>query len=125
MGATGIPLSVTTALLSGMGIGIGVDYAIHFVNRYRVLSRTESDHKRRVQKTIGTTGRAILFNAVVVTAGFLVMMVSNFPPSRWLSALVSLNMLTCFLGAMTVLPACLILLKPKFAERHLAGRDPG
>jgi hydrophobe/amphiphile efflux-3 (HAE3) family protein len=123
MGATGIPLSVTTALLSGMGIGIGVDYAIHFVARYRVLSRTESDHRRRVQRTIGTTGRAILFNAVVVTAGFLVLMISNFPPSRWLSALVSVNMLACFLGAMTFLPACLVLLKPSFAERRRASRN--
>ncbi len=116
MGAVGIPLGVTTALLSGMGIGIGVDYAIHFVARYRSLARSESDRKQRIQMTLGTSGRAILFNAVVVIAGFLVLMFSNFPPSRWLSALVSVNMVSSFLGAVTLLPACMALFKPKFAD---------
>jgi len=116
MGAVGIPLGVTTALLSGMGIGIGVDYAIHFVARYRSLARNENDRKQRIQMTLGTSGRAILFNAVVVIAGFLVLMFSNFPPSRWLSALVSVNMVSCFLGAVTLLPACMALFKPKFAD---------
>ncbi|RJP74019.1 MAG: RND family transporter [Candidatus Abyssobacteria bacterium SURF_17] len=123
MGATGIPLGVTTALLSGMGIGIGVDYAIHFVARYRWLSQTTSDCKERIQATLGTAGRAILFNALVITAGFLVLMISNFPPSRWLSALVSLNMVACFLGALTVLPACMVLFRPTFADR-IGGRPP-
>ena len=54
MGLTAIPLGVTTALLSGMGIGIGVDYAIHFVARYRWLSQTEMDRAER----IGNTRRA-------------------------------------------------------------------
>jgi predicted RND superfamily exporter protein len=116
MGFAGIPLGVTTALLSGMGIGIGVDYAIHFVARYRSLSQQQIDHKWRIQATLGTSGRAILFNAVVVIAGFLVLMISNFPPSRWLSALVSVNMVASFLGAVTVLPALLILFKPRFAD---------
>jgi hydrophobe/amphiphile efflux-3 (HAE3) family protein len=123
MGATGIPLGVTTALLSGMGIGVGVDYAIHFVARYRALTRAEGDRERRVQRTIGTTGRAILFNAIVVTAGFLVLMVSNFPPSRYLSALMSVNMMACFLGAMTLIPACLLLLRPGFVEARRGGPD--
>lgn len=116
MGATGIPLGVTTALLSGMGIGIGVDYAIHFVARYRLLAEKRPDRTKRIQTTLVTSGRAILFNAVVITAGFLVLMISNFPPSRWLSALVSVNMVACFLGAVTVLPACFALFKPKFAD---------
>ena len=116
MGATDIPLGVTTALLSGMGIGIGVDYAIHFVARYRRLSKTHIDRKKRIQATLGTAGRAIFFNAVVVVAGFLVLMISNFPPSRWLSALVSVNMVSSFLGAVMVLPACLAVFKPKFAD---------
>lgn len=116
MGAANIPLGVTTALLSGMGIGIGVDYAIHFVARYRRLAGEQTDRKARIRATLGTAGRAILFNAVVVIAGFLVLMISNFPPSHWLSALVSVNMVSSFLGAVTVLPACMIVFKPGFAD---------
>jgi hydrophobe/amphiphile efflux-3 (HAE3) family protein len=116
MGAANIPLGVTTALLSGMGIGIGVDYAIHFVSRYKHLASTQSGCNQRIQTTLGTAGRAILFNAVVVVAGFTVLMISNFPPSRSLSILVSINMVSSFLGAVTVLPACLAVFKPKFAD---------
>jgi hypothetical protein len=66
MGATGIPLGVTTALLSGMGIGIGVDYAIHFIARYRRLAATVPDPKMRILATLQTSGRAILFNALLI-----------------------------------------------------------
>ena len=116
MGVAGIPLGVTTALLSGMSIGIGVDYAIHFVARYRRLAHSVADRKERIRMTMGTAGRAILFNAVVVTTAFLVLMFSNFPPSRSLGALVSVSMVSSFLGAVTVLPACLAFFRPKFAD---------
>jgi hypothetical protein len=116
MGVADIPLGVTTALLSGMGIGIGVDYSIHFVAKYRRLAATQTDRKERIHATLDTAGRAILFNAIVVVAGFMVLMISNFPPSRWMSALVSVVMITSFLGAVTVLPAALIVFKPKFAD---------
>jgi predicted RND superfamily exporter protein len=116
MGVANIPLGVSTALLSGMGIGIGVDYAIHFVSRYKHLASTHSGSKQRIQTTLGTAGRAIFFNAVVVIAGFLVLQISNFPPSRSLGTLVSINMVSSFLGAVTVLPACLAIFKPKFAD---------
>ncbi|MBI5116855.1 RND family transporter [Candidatus Poribacteria bacterium] len=118
MGATGIPLGVTTAILSGMGIGIGVDYAIHFVAKYRWLADAYPDRNDRLRATMQSSGRAIFFNAIVVTAGFLVLMISNFPPSRWLSALVSANMVSSLLGALTVLPACLAVFKPKFADKR-------
>ena len=116
MGAADISLGVATALLSGMGIGIGVDYAIHFVAKYKRLSKTHPGHKERIKITLGTAGRAILFNAVVVIAGFMVLQISNFPPNRRLGALVSINMVASFLGAVTVLPACMALFKPKFAS---------
>jgi predicted RND superfamily exporter protein len=123
MGAANIPLGVTTALLSGMGIGIGVDYAIHFISRYKYLSNSTAEHRQRIQTTLGTAGRAILFNAMVVVAGFTVLLISNFPPSRSLSILVSINMISSFLGAVTVLPACMFVFKPKFADTPYRNAD--
>ncbi len=124
MGATGIPLGVTTAILSGMGIGIGVDYSIHFVAKYRWLADALPDRHDRLRATMQSSGRAIFFNAIVVTAGFLVLMISNFPPSRWLSALVSANMVSALLGALTVLPACLAVIRPKFADKTANRKGP-
>jgi len=103
MGFLNIPLSTTTALLSSIAIGIGIDYAVHFLEQYRTNSATTDDKMVAAQKTMAHSGRAIIYNAIVVIAGFLVLMFSVFPPNRELGALVSLNMFTSFVGTLTVM----------------------
>jgi len=103
MGLLGIPLSTTTALISSIAIGIGIDYAVHFIERYRVYSAQTGDKLLTSHMTMHHSGRAILFNAVVVIAGFMVLLFSVFPPNRTLGALVSLNMFTSFLGTVTIM----------------------
>lgn len=108
MGFLDIPLNTTTALLSSIAIGIGIDYAVHFIEQYR-LNAAKTDNKLLVaQKTMAHSGRAISYNAIVVIAGFLVLLFSVFPPNRELGALVSLNMFTSFVGTVTIM---LVLLK--------------
>ncbi len=103
MGLLNIPLSTTTALISSIAIGIGIDYAVHFIDRYRFYSAETHDKIQTSHYTMHHSGRAILFNAVVVIAGFLVLLFSVFPPNRTLGALVSLNMLTSFIGTVTIM----------------------
>jgi len=103
MGFLNIPLNSTTALLSSIAIGIGIDYAVHFIEQYRLNSALYTDKLKIAQITMSHSGRAILFNAVVVIAGFMVLLFSNFPPNRELGALVSLNMFTSFLGTLTIM----------------------
>jgi predicted RND superfamily exporter protein len=103
MGFLGIPLSTTTALLSSIAIGIGIDYAVHFLEQYRSNAETTDDKLAIAQKTMAHSGRAIIYNAVVVIIGFLVLLFSVFPPNRELGALVSLNMFTSFVGTLTIM----------------------
>ncbi len=103
MGFLDIPLSTTTALLSSIAIGIGIDYAVHFIEQYKLNARDTGKKQLTAQKTMAHSGRAISFNAIVVIAGFLVLMFSVFPPNRELGALVSLNMFTSFLGTLTIM----------------------
>jgi len=110
------PLGVTTALLSSMGIGIGVDYAIHFVYRYRSGRLAGMSREAVMRDTLNTSGVAIFYNALVVLAGFLVLATSEFPPNRVLGLLVSLNMLLCFLGTVTLLAAALHRIQPAFVR---------
>ncbi len=103
MGLSNIALSTTTALLSSIAIGIGVDYAIHFLQNYKVyVGKTDSRHEA-IHETMKHTGNAIFSNAVVVIAGFLVMLFSVFPPNRLLGLLVSMNMFTSFIGTLSVM----------------------
>ena len=103
MGLFNIPLSTTTALLSSIAIGIGIDYAVHFIERYKIYATQTGDKVLASQYTMAHSGRAIIFNALVVIAGFLVLIFSVFPPNRALGALVSLNMFTSFVGTVTIM----------------------
>jgi uncharacterized protein len=103
MGLLNIPLSTTTALLSSIAIGIGIDYAIHFIQNYRMNISKSGSRQDALYATMGQTGKAILFNAVVVIAGFLVLLFSVFPPNRTLGALVSMNMFTSLLGTLSIM----------------------
>ncbi len=103
MGLLNIPLSTTTALISSIAIGIGIDYAVHFLERYKIYALETGDKQRTMMGTMHHSGRAIILNAVVVIAGFMVLLFSVFPPNRTLGALVSLNMFTSFLGTVTIM----------------------
>ncbi len=103
MGFLNIPLSTTTALLSSIAIGIGIDYAVHFLEQYRTNAVNSDDKIKVAQLTMAHSGKAIIFNAIVVIAGFLVLLFSVFPPNRELGALVSLNMFTSFVGTLTIM----------------------
>lgn len=103
MGFLNIPLSTTTALLSSIAIGIGIDYAVHFLEQYRNNAAKSVDKMKVAQLTMAHSGKAIIFNAIVVIAGFLVLMFSVFPPNRELGALVSLNMFTSLAGTLTIM----------------------
>ncbi len=103
MGLLNIPLSTTTALLSSIAIGIGIDYAIHFMQYYKVNTKESGDKLSGLYATMNQTGKAILFNAIVVIAGFMVLLFSVFPPNRKLGALVSMNMFTSLVGTLTIM----------------------
>jgi hypothetical protein len=109
MGAFGIALSTTTALISSIAVGVGIDYAVHFLERYRKLAATANNRELAGRDTISHSGRAILFNALVVVAGFLVLLFSVFPPNRQLGGLVSLNMLTSFVFTISAMYVLLLM----------------
>ena len=118
MGFLGIPLNTTTALLSSIAIGIGIDYAVHFLEQYRNNAATTDDKMVAAQKTMAHSGKAIIYNAIVVIAGFLVLLFSVFPPNRELGALVSLNMFTSFVGTLTIMLVLLYMSNIYFKKRE-------
>ena len=119
MGFLDIPLNTTTALLSSIAIGIGIDYAVHFLEQYRHNAATTDNKKVAAQKTMAHSGRAIIYNAIVVIAGFLVLIFSVFPPNRELGALVSLNMFTSFVGTLTIMLVILYMSNVYFKKKKV------
>ena len=119
LGLLNIPLEIGKSLTASMVIGIGVDYTIHFLNKYRVKVREGMQTAEQITAaTMATSGKAIFFNALVVIGGFLVFLTSNFRPNFYLGAMLSLNMVACLLVSMTVLPTILNRFKPRFVYRQ-------
>jgi len=109
LGWLNIPLETTTALISSIAIGIGIDYAVHFIDRYKINAQRTENKDKTIEETMAHSGRAISFNAVVVILGFLVLTFSAFKPNIALGAIVSLNMLTSFIGTVTVMFLILVV----------------
>ncbi len=120
MGFFHVPLEIGTSIVANAAIGIGVDYAIHFLTRLRHemqtqgLGTTPQEMLQAAIATATTAGQAIMYNAIAVAAGFLVLMFSLFVPLIRLGGLVALVMGTTSLGSIILLPVLASLLKPKF-----------
>jgi predicted RND superfamily exporter protein len=117
----GIPLNMGTALIASVCIGIGVDYSIHFINRYRIEAGRTDDLASTVHVTMETSGRAIFLNAVAVAGGFSVLLFSSFMPVVYLGLLIPLIMATNALAALLIIPAFLNVL---FGSRARRNRGP-
>jgi predicted RND superfamily exporter protein len=119
MGYTGIKLDIGTAMVASVAIGIGVDYTIHFLDKYHENRMKTDDLHQVTRNTLISTGKAIIFNALSVAAGFLVLLFSNFYPLVYLGLLIAVTMFTSSIASMTILPLMLKIFKPKFIAKEL------
>lgn len=116
MGWFGIELNVVTAMLSSIMVGVGVDYTLHFLWRYRTLRREGLSPEDGVLQTLTSAGRGIVFNALSVIVGFAVLLLSNFLPVQFFGFLVVVSISACLVGALVLLPALVLITRPAFLE---------
>ena len=116
MGLLNIELNVATALLSSIMIGVGIDYTIHYLWRFKEERQRGLDHAAAARRTLLTTGRGIFFNALSVIIGFSALMLSSFVPVRFFGFLVVISIFSCLLGALVFIPALCMRVKPRFLE---------
>jgi hypothetical protein len=121
---SGIPLNMGTALIASVCVGIGVDYSIHFISRYRIEAARRKDLASTVDGTMETAGRSIFFNAIAIAGGFSVLLFSSFMPVVYLGLLIPLIMLTNAVAALFIIPAFLnVLAGRKGKGREALGTD--
>lgn len=116
MGLFGIELNIATAMLSSIMIGVGIDYTIHFLWRYREERHNGLSPADGVLKTLTTTGRGIVFNAFSVIIGFVVLFLSTFLPVKFFGFLVVVTIFACLIGALILVPAMCMVFRPRFLE---------
>ncbi len=109
-----IHLDNATMMIASIAIGIGIDYSIHFTNRFKEEFAQSKDPSRALEKTLTTTGRAILINALSVAAGFIILIFAQLIPIQRFGWLTATTMLFSSLGAITFLPALILITKARF-----------
>jgi hypothetical protein len=115
MGYFGIELSHITAILSSIIIGVGVDFAIHYIAQFRRLSRTVSVDNLS-KEVVDDVGYPILLDAAS-NMGFGALLFSSFLPIQYIGGLMIFAMVSTSLGTLTVLAALTELLKEKLIEK--------
>ena len=111
MGWWGMPLGVATSMFAGMTLGIGVDYAIHLLERYRLSRSRGLDVESALTDAVSATGPAVLIDALAVAIGFGVMTLSQVPANARLGGLLVLSIINCFAATLLLLPALVRLFR--------------
>ncbi len=123
MGFLGINLDLATAVLSSLMIGVGVDYTIHYMWHYREERLAGKSPVDATKATFTSVGRGIVFNALSVIIGFVVLLISAFLPVRFFGFLVVVTISACLVGALVVLPSLLIVFRPRFLEPEVENKN--
>ena len=110
----GLAFDYVGASVAAIGVGIGADYAIYFLYRLREEYQAEGDIRLALRTTMETSGRAVLFVALAIAAGFSVNMLGDHRGIRMMGIFVPLTMVVSCLTALTLLPTLVILLRPRF-----------
>ncbi len=112
MGWTGMPLGVATSMFAGMTLGIGVDFAIHLLERYRLSRSRGATPDAAVIDALYVTGPAVCIDAFAVALGFGILTLSQVPANARLGALLALSVLSCLVATLLLLPALLSIFRP-------------
>ena len=108
MSLTGIPLDLTTIMVSNIAIGVGVDSAIYLVIQYRrELRATPRDAPAALERTLEVMGQPVLLASVSIIAGLLVFLTAAFRPVMFFGVLVVVTLAATTVGTLITLPALL------------------
>ena len=109
MGYAGIPLKPSTAIVFSIAFGISVDFAIHFLAKYRQeLFANNFFVPVAISKAIRELGPSMIYTAIVLFAGFIIFTLSEFGGTVALGLLTSMTLFISMLTNLIVLPALLL-----------------
>ncbi|MDJ0838026.1 MAG: MMPL family transporter [Acidobacteriota bacterium] len=102
MGHFSIPLGVATSMFAGMTLGVGVDFAIHYLTWYD--RHAAHGHTRAAREALAGVGPAIAIDALAVGLGFSVLLLSRVPGNARLGGLLVMSIFACFVATVFFLP---------------------
>jgi hypothetical protein len=116
MGHFNVMLNHITAILSSIIIGVGVDFAIHFISQFRRLSQTAHEDQLSLE-VIKDVGYPIILDAGS-NMGFGALLFSAFVPVQYIGGLMVFAMISTSMGTLTLLSSTAELLKHRLIEKE-------
>lgn len=104
LAASGIQLNLMTAVVSSIVLGVGIDYAIHFV---AAIDNARPDGDGYVLTAIDRAGRPIVANALGIAIALSALWLSPLKSHAQVSMVMWVAMITAALAALLVIPALL------------------
>ena len=97
----------TTAMVAMIGIGVGIDYALFIVTRYRANLRAGASVEDAVVAAVDTSGRAVLFAGLTVMISLLGLMLMGLSFVQGIALAATAGVAMVMLASLTLLPALL------------------
>jgi predicted RND superfamily exporter protein len=124
MALRGYELNVGNVMVFTISLGVAVDNTIHFVFRVGEELKHERTIVEAVERAIDESGRAMVTTSFLIVLGLVVLLLSDFVPTRRFAELTSVTMIGALVGDLMILPACLVLFwKGRSAIRTARGHD--
>jgi putative drug exporter of the RND superfamily len=103
----------TTAVSGLIGIGVGIDYALLVLTRFRAALKEGKDRHDAVVEAVTTAGRSVIIAGATVVIAVLGLALTGLPYMYGVAISASLAVLVVMLASVTLLPALLSYLGPK------------
>ena len=103
----------TTAVSGLIGIGVGIDYSLLVLTRFRTAMRDGKDRHDAVVEAVTTAGRSVLIAGCTVVIAVLGLMLTGLSYMYGVAISASIAVLIVMLAAVTLLPALLSYLGPR------------
>ena len=105
----GFGLNFITATIAAISIGVGIDYSIHFTQRFREELAIAGDRVRALRRTADGTGSALLVSAATSVLGFTIMAFAPMPMFAAYGLLTAVMIFMAAVASLVVLPLLLFL----------------
>lgn len=117
LGFSGAGLDIPTSAIMGVAVGLGADFAIYFLFRFREERARVGDPTDAVFLTMTTSGKAIAYVSTAVCLGYLVLMTSGYGVHLRMALLMASAVAVSCLATLVLLPPLLFQVRPRFAFR--------
>ncbi|MEM6907742.1 MAG: outer membrane lipoprotein-sorting protein [Pseudomonadota bacterium] len=110
MGAVGIFIEPSTSMFAAIAIGVGVDFAVHFIDRIDKGVSEGLSVPEAIAKRFPTSARACFINAAALGLGFSVLMSSALPTVMRFGLLIAVAAAASFIAGLVLTCAILALI---------------